>query len=59
MALEAVGEREKARGETEKALGPSFGLGTLPASPFDDANVVVSKQVAFDSRLPKVSLRQD
>lgn len=59
MALEAVGERKSKGGGTEKALGPSFGVGKLPASPFDDANDVFSKQVAFDTRLPKVSLRED
>lgn len=52
MALEAGGV-------TGKALGPSFGLGKLPASQFDDANDVFSKQVAFDTRLPKVPLRDD
>ena len=46
-------------GVTGKALGSSFGLGKLPASQFDDANDVVSKQLAFGTRLPKVSLRED
>lgn len=58
MALEAVGESE-GEGRQEKLWGPSFGLGKHPASQFDEANDVVSKQVAFGTRLPKVSPRED
>lgn len=45
-------------GVTGKALGSSFGLGKLPASQFDDANDVVSKQLAFGTRLPSVPKRR-
>lgn len=55
------GSRRKRGGRLEKLWGPSFGLGKHPASQFDEANdvVIVSKQVAFGTRLPKASPRED